>query len=145
MTVILFCVPQILTTHAMEEADHLCTRIGMCPNTCSLGVRAFILLMGLTGCVLYSLVVVNSSIRYCPHTHAHTRYNELWSPALSGHTDTPEDSVRHRLPAAVPLRPGEGPAGGELHQGSAAQGHPHGDLRRWACVAAELHTCHSLS
>ena len=31
-------ISQILTTHAMEEADYLCTRIGMCmcePVACS--------------------------------------------------------------------------------------------------------------
>jgi len=122
-------VPQILTTHAMEEADHLCTRIGMFPNTSKLSP---IHPMPYT-CIRYH-AYTHSLMPIHTNSHPYTRYNELWPPALPGHTDTPEDSVRHWLPAAVPLRPREGPGGGELHRSSATQGHPHRDLCRWARV-----------
>ena len=67
-------LPQILTTHAMEEADHLCTRIGktMSPN-----------LLHESGCG--------------------SRDNELWSSEVSWNTDATQEQVRFRLPAAVSL------------------------------------------
>ena len=82
---IVFNISQILTTHAMEEADYLCTRIGTC--MCEPAVHSD---------TWKNVTYLSPDLPPFSHTHTHThtpRNNELWSFALLGHTDSSKDSV----------------------------------------------------